>query len=421
MNNRTSIPLSITPDQGIDIALRISWPMRKHMMTYCQGYVGQGKTTFLRLAGKELSSLLGLEFVDMRQDDRQLDAGEHFAYLEVNTTGMQRWDFQMPFMNHEDATFDMYVLSQLKRLTEGVHAFVVWDEAMKSPELNAIFAQLGRERTLGWTHKVSDETCFFLTGNREGDGADAYALTTDVNNRSMGLNVVGTAQSFVEHEGDNLEDIISTASLFFGGGTEKHPATNTLFDYGDDPTPVDAECTFRSMKTFNDIIRLKGWEGANGEFIKGWDWQEPHLRCAGAGVIGVAAFSTLAASTDLNGELTSVLEYMDDPEAHREQITSIFVENSLGFDNINDFKFTVLAKLVNRVNSAARIAREDDSLSLEETKQAIESAFETAALFVSIIGDGEMTNNLHALAYISQPELQNTDVGGAHRLKSRHG
>ena len=124
MNNRTSIPLSVTPDEGIDIALRISWPMRKHMMTY---YVGQGKTTFLRLAGKELSSLLGLEFVDMRQDDRQLVAGEHFAYLEVNTTGMQRWDFQMPFMNHEDATFDMYVLSQLKRLTEGVHAFVLLD------------------------------------------------------------------------------------------------------------------------------------------------------------------------------------------------------------------------------------------------------------------------------------------------------
>jgi hypothetical protein len=97
------------------------------------------------------------------------------------------------------------------------------------------------------------------------------------------------------------------------------------------------------------------------------------------------------------------------------------VGNSLGFDNINDFKFTVLAKLVNRVNSAARIAREDDSLSSEEIRQAIESAFETAALFVSIIGDGEMTNNLHALAYISQPELQNTDVGGAHRLKSRHG
>jgi len=63
--------------------------------------------------------------------------------------------------------------------------------------------------------------------------------------------------------------------------------------------------------------------------------------------------------------------YFDDPEANKSEIESVFVHNSLGVENLFDFKYALMVSFLNKTKKDA-------------------NNFETACKYLDIINDGDL-------------------------------
>lgn len=348
---------SITPQEAVDVMADLSWPMRSKFLTVMLGFVGQGKTVGARIASEKISENLGLTLVNMRDLNRAPKDTE-FVYWEINCSTADRSDFQIPWI--EDGSYDLVVLQTFRLLAENpnAHGMIVFDEIAKNPELAPIFAEIARERRFGTKFKLPDNIMVVGTGNRATDNASSFDLPEDLRNRAMILDVESTSDSFLEHEGDTLDSTLVAAIKLMGGVSEN----KLIFDYGGkaEPSAYTQKCTFRSMSCFNDVIKLDTW-----------DWQEVHHRHAGAGLIGHGAFTTIAASQGFGETLVFVNQYFDDPEANKNEIESVFVKNSLGMENLFDFKYALMVSFLNKIKKDA-------------------GNFDRACKYLHIINDGDL-------------------------------
>lgn len=348
---------SITPQEAVDVMADLSWPMRSKFLTVMLGYVGQGKTVGARLASEKISENLGLTLVNMRDLNRAPKDSE-FVYWEINCSTSDRSDFQIPWI--EDGSYDLVVLQTFRLLAENpnTHGMIVFDEVAKNPELAPIFAEIARERRFGTKFKLPDNIMVVGTGNRATDNASSFDLPEDLRNRAMILDVESTSDSFLEHEGDTLDSTLVAAIKLMAGTAEN----KLIFDYGNktEPSASTQNCTFRSMSCFNDVIKLDTW-----------DWHKPHHRHAGGGLIGSGAFTTVAASQGFGDKLLMVNAYFDDPEANKSEIESVFVHNSLGVENLFDFKYALMVSFLNKIKKDA-------------------SNFDRACKYLHIINDGDL-------------------------------
>jgi len=348
---------SITPQEAVDVMADLSWPMRSKFLTVMLGYVGQGKTVGARLASEKISENLGLTLVNMRDLNRAPKDSE-FVYWEINCSTSDRSDFQIPWI--EDGSYDLVVLQTFRLLAENpnTHGMIVFDEVAKNPELAPIFAEIARERRFGTKFKLPDNIMVVGTGNRATDNASSFDLPEDLRNRAMILDVESTSDSFLEHEGDTLDSTLVAAIKLMAGTAEN----KLIFDYGNrtEPSASTQNCTFRSMSCFNNVIKLDTW-----------DWHKPHHRHAGGGLIGSGAFTTVAASQGFGDKLLMVNAYFDDPEANKSEIESVFVHNSLGVENLFDFKYALMVSFLNKTKKDA-------------------NNFETACKYLDIINDGDL-------------------------------
>lgn len=348
---------SITPQDAVEVLADLSWPMRSKFLTVMLGYVGQGKTVGARLAAENISSNLGRTLVNMRDLNRAPNDNE-FVYWEINCATSDRSDFQIPWI--EDGSYDLMVLQTFRLLAENpnAHGMILFDEIAKNPELAPIFAEIARERRFGTTFKLPDNIMVVGTGNRATDNASSFELPEDLRNRAMILDVQSNADSFLDHEGDTLDPTLVAAIKLMAGTAEN----KLIFDYGKrtEPSASTQNCTFRSMSCFNDVIKLDAW-----------DWQKPHHRHAGGGLIGSGAFTTIAASQGFGNQLLMVNAYFDDPEANKSEIESVFVHNSLGVENLFDFKYALMVSFLNKIKKDA-------------------NNFETACKYLDIINDGDL-------------------------------
>lgn len=348
---------SITPQEAVEVMADLSWPMRSKFLTVMLGYVGQGKTVGARLASEKISENLGRTLVNMRDLSRAPNDDE-FVYWEINCATSDRSDFQIPWI--EDGSYDLMVLQTFRILAENpdAHGMIVFDEIAKNPELAPIFAEIARERRFGTTFKLPDNIMVVGTGNRATDNASSFELPEDLRNRAMILDVESDANSFLDHEGDTLDPTLVAAIKLMAGTAEN----KLIFDYGNrtEPSASTQNCTFRSMSCFNDVIKLDTW-----------DWHKPHHRHAGGGLIGSGAFTTIAASQGFGNQLLMVNAYFDDPEANKAEIRSVFVHNSLGVENLFDFKYALMVGFLNKIKKDA-------------------NNFETACKYLDIINDGDL-------------------------------
>ena len=348
---------SITPQDAVEVLADLSWPMRSKFLTVMLGYVGQGKTVGARIASEKISENLGLTLVNMRDLNRAPNDDE-FVYWEINCATSDRSDFQIPWI--EDGSYDLMVLQTFRLLAENpdAHGMIVLDEIAKNPELAPIFAEIARERRFGTTFKLPDNIMVVGTGNRATDNASSFELPEDLRNRAMILDVKSDADSFLDHEGDTLDSTLVAAIKLIGGTARNQ----LIFHYGDTAAPSAStqKCTFRSMSCFNDVIKLDSW-----------DWQKPHHRHAGGGLIGSGAFTTIAASQGFGKQLLMVNAYFDDPEGNKSEIESVFVHNSLGVENLFDFKYALMVSFLNKIKKDA-------------------NNFETACKYLDIINDGDL-------------------------------
>lgn len=348
---------SITPQEAVEVMADLSWPMRSKFLTVMLGYVGQGKTVGARLASEKISENLGRTLVNMRDLSRAPNDDE-FVYWEINCATSDRSDFQIPWI--EEGSYDLMVLQTFRLLAENpdAHGMIVFDEIAKNPELAPIFAEIARERRFGTTFKLPDNIMVVGTGNRATDNASSFELPEDLRNRAMILDVESDANSFLDHEGDTLDPTLVAAIKLMAGTAEN----KLIFDYGNrtEPSASTQNCTFRSMSCFNDVIKLDTW-----------DWHKPHHRHAGGGLIGSGAFTTIAASQGFGNQLLMVNAYFDDPEANKAEIRSVFVHNSLGVENLFDFKYALMVGFLNKIKKDA-------------------NNFETACKYLDIINDGDL-------------------------------
>jgi hypothetical protein len=348
---------SITPQEAVEVMADLSWPMRSKFLTVMLGYVGQGKTVGARLAAENISSNLGRTLVNMRDLSRAPNDDE-FVYWEINCATSDRSDFQIPWI--ENGSYDLMVLQTFRLLAENpdAHGMIVFDEIAKNPELAPIFAEIARERRFGTTFKLPDNIMVVGTGNRATDNASSFELPEDLRNRAMILDVQSDANSFLDHEGDTLDPTLVAAIKLMAGTAENQ----LIFNYGNTAAPSAStqNCTFRSMSCFNDVIKLDTW-----------DWHKPHHRHAGGGLIGSGAFTTIAASQGFGNQLLMVNAYFDDPEANKAEIRSVFVHNSLGVENLFDFKYALMVGFLNKIKKDA-------------------NNFETACKYLDIINDGDL-------------------------------
>ena len=347
---------SITPQEAVDVMADLSWPMRSKLLTVMLGYVGQGKTVGARLASEKISEDLGLTLVNMRDLNRAPKDTE-FVYWEINCSTADRSDFQIPWI--EDGSYDLVVLQTFRLLAENpdAHGMIVFDEIAKNPELAPIFAEIARERRFGTTFKLPDNIMVVGTGNRATDNASSFELPEDLRNRAMILDVQSDTDSFLDHEGDTLDPTLVAAIKLMGGTEENQLA----FDYGSTAAPSAStqKCTFRSMSCFNDVIKLDSW-----------DWQKPHHRHAGGGLIGTGAFTTIAGCQGFGEQLVLINQYFDDPEANKAEIESVFVHNSLKMEDIDSFKHALMVSFLHKIKKDA-------------------SNFETACKYLDIINCAE--------------------------------
>lgn len=389
------IPGAMSVKSSIDVLTRVSWPMRSKMMTLLLGRPGQGKSAACKQFSEEQAVRSERRWVDLRHATAQ--DGDH-VYLRVNCSSMAREDFYMPWMNQDAQSFQMYIIETLKYLAalSDIEGVLVFDEAPKNADLNAIYAEVGYERTLGWDWSLDPNILVLMTGNRVEDNAGALEMTADVTDRSMVINVEGTSNEFVEHMGSRLSTLFQTACLFF--------PDQELFD-------LDSECSlpvqtnsFRSTETLDEITQLKDRTAKNGEVVKGWDWHEPHMRTAGAGIVGKKAFQTFSATQGFKGDMKVLLPLLEDPKGSADEIREIFIEDSLDIRRgLEDFKFAAMALMVGRVV--------DGKLSREQRLHAHSKAHE----FMSIVCDEEMTETFQQMVLRAHPELKRTVESGAHR------
>lgn len=348
---------TITPQEAVEVMADLSWPMRSKFLTVMLGFVGQGKTVGARIASEKISENLGRTLVNMRDLNRAPKDTE-FVYWEINCSTADRSDFQIPWI--EDGSYDLMVLQTFRLLAENpnAHGMIVFDEIAKNPELAPIFAEIARERRFGTTFKLPDNIMVVGTGNRATDNASSFEMPEDLRNRAMILDVQSDADSFLDHEGDTLNSTLVAAIKFMGGTSEN----KLIFDYGDsaEPSSSTQKCTFRSMSCLNDVIKLDTW-----------DWHKPHHRHAGAGLIGRGAFTTIAASQGFGNQLLIVNAYFDDPETNKSEIEAVFVDNSLGVDNLYDFKYALMVSFLSKIKKDA-------------------NNFETACKYLDIINDGDL-------------------------------
>lgn len=348
---------TITPQEAVEVMADLSWPMRSKFLTVMLGFVGQGKTVGARIASEKISENLGRTLVNMRDLNRAPKDTE-FVYWEINCSTADRSDFQIPWI--EDGSYDLMVLQTFRLLAENpnAHGMIVFDEIAKNPELAPIFAEIARERRFGTTFKLPDNIMVVGTGNRATDNASSFEMPEDLRNRAMILDVQSDADSFLDHEGDTLNSTLVAAIKFMGGTSEN----KLIFDYGDsaEPSSSTQKCTFRSMSCLNDVIKLDTW-----------DWHKPHHRHAGAGLIGHGAFTTIAASQGFGNQLLIVNAYFDDPETNKSEIEAVFVDNSLGVDNLYDFKYALMVSFLSKIKKDA-------------------NNFETACKYLDIINDGDL-------------------------------
>ena len=395
IETRPDIPPAVSVKQYIDILKRVLWPVRSKLMGLVLGPPGQGKTQATEQFSVQQAERSNRRWVNIRHDRAQ--DGDHI-FLRVNCSGMAREDFFMPWLNQSAQSFQMYIVETLKYLAEldDIEGVILFDEAPKNIDLNAIYAEIGHERTLGWNWSLHSGILIVMTGNRVEDNAGAYEMTADVQDRSLVLNVLGTAQDFVDHMGTRLSPLFRTACLFF---PEKE-----LFDFGSPPSLPSQTNSFRSTEVLNEIVAIKDWTAENGEVVKGWNWSEGHLRTAGAGVVGRTAFQTFSATQGFEGDMGVVIPLLEDPSGNADEIRNIFMEDSMDMGKaLEDFKFAAMALMVGRVV--------EDGLTKDQRRTAWSNAHE----FMSIICDNEMTETFQRMVFLTHPELKNTAEAGVHR------
>tara|TARA_R110000787_G_scaffold63217_5_gene142458 strand:- start:3208 stop:4392 length:1185 start_codon:yes stop_codon:yes gene_type:complete len=357
-------PATITPQQAVDVAVNLAWPMRTKLMLIQLGFVGQGKTVSNREASVIISEKLGRTKVNMR-DLNRAPTNDEFFYWEINCSTSDRSDFQIPWISGD--SYELVVLKTFDLIASNpdAHGMIVLDEIAKNIELAPIFAEIARERRFGTNFKLPDNVMVVGTGNRSEDNASSFDLPEDLSNRAMICDVESTSESFLEHEGSTLDPIL-TAAITFMGNTS---GPLSLFDYGQkvEPSASRQKCTFRSMSCFNDVISLKP-DGVGS----GWDWKNHAHRHAGAGLIGTGSFGSISACQDFGTELNLINTFWDDPEGHRSEIVDVFQNNSLGVKNQSDMKYALMVGFLNKIKTD-------------------KNNFDNACAYLDIVGSAELT------------------------------
>ena len=149
IETRPYIPPAVSVKQYIDILKRVLWPVRSKLMGLVLGPPGQGKTQATEQFSVQQAERSNRRWVNIRHDRAQ--DGDHI-FLRVNCSGMAREDFFMPWLNQSAQSFQMYIVETLKYLAEldDIEGVILFDEAPKNIDLNAIYAEIGHDRTLCW-------------------------------------------------------------------------------------------------------------------------------------------------------------------------------------------------------------------------------------------------------------------------------